>query len=294
MKIYMQNFDVAKPSVKRVSVPTNTEAYAIGVKGLENGKDMHLPEDEVTMLYGGEVLSADGTFNGYNVFNFSSESTETDNIAKVKVNSKAHYVDGLVTKTSPGPTSMIMWNNAEVPNLSSLAGLTMTEPEQCHPVFYIYDTEDTLVSTLVEPGGMTQLFGSQEAGYYYFLTNSEHELKYVRQLGLSVDYGLWKVAQADVLVPEKLDYFTFPDAEQLTSILAVRGSLKGVPTGYKVKYRMYYTGKDLSTDFDLYVDEYNSTVGEISDQPKFANTIQLSGTYSDDTTFNYTIPVIED
>lgn len=180
MKLFKSEYDVAKPSVKRISVPTDTEAYAVGIKVLENGKDMHLPEDEVTMQCGGSELSASGTFNGYNVFNFSSESTETDNIAKVKVNAKAHYVDGLVTKTSPGPTSTIMWNNAEVPNLSSLGGLTMTEPEQCYGEFKIYDTEDNLVSTYINPSTMTQIFGSQEAGYYYFLTNPNHELRYVR------------------------------------------------------------------------------------------------------------------
>lgn len=149
MKLFKSEYDVAKPSVKRISVPTDTEAYAVGIKVLENGKDMHLPEDEVTMQCGGSELSASGTFNGYNVFNFSSESTETDNIAKVKVNSKAHYVDGLVTKTSDGPTSTIRWWNNEVPNLSSLAGTTMTEPTQCYSEFKIYDTEDTLVSTVV-------------------------------------------------------------------------------------------------------------------------------------------------
>lgn len=290
MKLFKSEYDVAKPSVKRISVPTDTEAYAVGIKVLENGKDMHLPEDEVTMQCGGNVLSASGTFNGYNVFNFSSESTETDNIAKVKVNAKAHYVDALSTLTSPGPTSTIIFT--QVPNISSLAGLTMTEPEQCYSEFKIYDTEDNLVSTLIEPSGMTQMFGSQEAGYYYFLTNPNHELRYVRQLGISVDYGLWKVAQAAVLVPEKLDYFTFPDAEELTSILAIRGNLTGVPADYKVKFRQYYTGKDLSADFDLYIDEYNSSIGEIADQPKFTKTIELSGVYADDTTFNYTIPVV--
>lgn len=289
MKLFKSEYDVAKPSVKRISVPTDTEAYAVGIKVLENGKDMHLPEDEVTMQCGGSELSASGTFNGYNVFNFSSESTETDNIAKVKVNAKAHYVDALSTLTSPGPTSTIIFY--QVPNISSLAGLTMTEPEQCYGEFKIYDTEDNLVSTLINPSGLAQLFGSQEAGYYYFLTNSKHEPVYFRKVGVTVDYGLWKVRPADVLVPEKLDYFTFPSAEELSDILAVRGSLNGVPTGYKVTFRQYYTGKDLSTDFDLYVDEYNSSTGEIADQPKFTKTIELNGVYSDDTTFSYTVPV---
>jgi hypothetical protein len=290
MKIYMQNFDVAKPSVKRVSVPTNTEAYAIGVKVLENGKDMHLPEDEVTMLYGGEVLSADGTFNGYNVFNFSSNDVEDDKVATVKVNAKAHYVDALVEKTSPGPTSTIIWNNTEVPNLSSLAGLTMTEPTQCYGAFYIYDTDDNLVSTYINDGGMNQSFGPSTLDGYFLAVNPQHELKYIRQLGLSVDYGIWKKQNGYDTEVEKLDYFTFPDAEQLNSVLAIRGSITGVPAGYKVKFRQYYTGKDVNADFDLYIDECNSSIGEIADQPKFTKSIELNGVYSDDTTFSYTIP----
>ncbi len=291
MKLFKSEYDVAKPSVKRISVPTDTEAYAVGIKVLENGKDMHLPEDEVTMQCGGNVLSASGTFNGYNVFDFSSESTETDNIAKVKVNAKAHYVDALVDKTSPGPTSTIMWYNNEVPNISSLAGTTMTEPTQCYGAFYIYDTDDNLVSTFIKPSEMTQSFGPADETGYTIALNPKHELRYVRQLGISVDYGIWKRQNGYDTQVEKLDYFTFPDAEQLTSILAIRGNITGVPADYKVKFRQYYSGTDLSTDFDLYVDEYNSSTGEIADQPKFNKTIELNGVYADDTTFSYTVPV---
>ena len=85
MKIYTAEYDFNRPTMRSITVPTNTD-YKIGIAATRKGVQLGLTEKQVTIELGnGDILQPSGKYNGYIIFNYSQGRIPSDQIATVKI-----------------------------------------------------------------------------------------------------------------------------------------------------------------------------------------------------------------
>ena len=86
MKIYTIDYDFNRPTMRSITVPTNTE-YKIGIAATRKGVQLGLTEKQVTIELGnGDILQPSGKYNDYITFDYSQGRIPSDQIATVKIN----------------------------------------------------------------------------------------------------------------------------------------------------------------------------------------------------------------
>ena len=85
MKIYTIDYDFNRPTMRSITVQTNTE-YKIGIAATRNGVRLGLTNKQVTIELGnGDILQPSGKYNDYITFNYSQGRIPSDQIATVKI-----------------------------------------------------------------------------------------------------------------------------------------------------------------------------------------------------------------
>ena len=93
MKIYTIDYDFNRPTMRSITVPTNTE-YKIGIAATRKGVQLGLTEKQVTIELGnGDILQPSGKYNGYITFDYSQGRIPSDQIATVKIMYRSKIYD---------------------------------------------------------------------------------------------------------------------------------------------------------------------------------------------------------
>ena len=93
MKIYTAEYDFNRPTMRSITVPTNTE-YKIGIDAILNGKRIGLNKNQVTIkLENGDILQSSGEYNGYITFNYSQGRIPSDQVATVRISYRSKIYD---------------------------------------------------------------------------------------------------------------------------------------------------------------------------------------------------------
>ena len=86
MKIYTAEYDINRPMMRSITVPTNTD-YKIGSAATRNDWRLSLSEGQVTIELGNrDILQPSGKYNDYITFDYSQGRIPSDQIATVKIN----------------------------------------------------------------------------------------------------------------------------------------------------------------------------------------------------------------
>lgn len=282
MKLYTAKYDADRPSTKSVEVPLNSNfCVAVGVS--YEGNEANLKQNEVVLkdATGNTIEASNTVADKYLVFDLNTNGGEgfdkytvestTDGMTVKELNFKKDYTltSGKVTITEDLPPEWI--------------GATL----YVDPTFAAnYDYSKNPFQVCCKKADNTERWGI----ITYFLDANGNTLAYIANItsGFTDKAQQFWIPQPDNTIL-KTDTWTIPpECKKIYANVSV-------PSSYTTAHIDYTYTERIDRQFDLIVNK--SDLGEIEgygDNYIMENTITLAGTYNDDTTFNYTIPVIND
>lgn len=295
MKLYTAKYDADRPSTKSVEVPLNSSfGVAVGVK--YNGEDVNLKQNEV--LLDGELSASDVIDDKYLVFKLSS-----DGEAGYDKYSVASTTDGMTVVEKSYKyylTPQEISSAQQAFKCDTLNGVTIQYPVGSttgqSPVFsdkynidwpLILIGKDTSANKWTYAGVPTYIYGLGADGQPDYS-------KPIAQIGRSNQgftnyYYTLKVPNAEYTNWIYANEFTVPE-----NGMWLCKSVASYQYPTESHYDYTYTER-ISRQFDLYVKKADKgKIEGYGDEYVFKNTVNLSGTYADDTEFSFEVPVVEE
>ena len=278
MKLYTAEYDADRPSTKSVEVPLNSKfGVAVGVK--YSGEDVKVRQNEILL----DGLSASETLGDkYLVFKLSSDG-------------EAGYDKYTVDTTTDGMTVKELNFKTEDYQLSSGKAVISVAlpPEWIGVELYVDPTFSTNYDYSKNPfqACAKKADGTERWGQItYFLNEAGNTLAAINnktQGFMDKSQEFW-IPNPDGSIT-KTDTWTIPP-ECKTIYVGV-----STASSYQTASIDYTYTERIKRQFQLYVKKADK--GEIEgygDDYVFKNTVNLSGTYEDDTDFSFDVPIVEE
>ena len=282
MKLYTAKYDANRPSTKSVEVPLNSNfCVAVGVS--YEGNEVNLKQNEVVLkdAAGNSITASNTVADKYLVFDLNTSGEEGFDKYTVESTTDGMTVKELTFDPSISLTSGEGVINAELPE--DWIGVQL----YCNPTPSAnYDYSKNPFQVCCKKADNTERWGLVT----YFLNAEGNAVAVINNQtsGFTDKYQQFWIANPDGTVTKTDTWTITPDVKTVYVNISV-------PSSYVTASIDYTYTERIDRQFDLIVNK--SDLGEIEGYGSnyiMENTITLAGTYNDDTTFNYTIPVIND
>ena len=298
MKLYTAKYDADRPSTKSVEVPLNS-SFCVAVGVSYEGNEVNLKQNEVVLKNAaGNTIEASNTVaDKYLVFDLSTNGEE--GFDKYSVASTTDGMTVVEKSFKHVLTQEEADQNPYMVKCETLNGLTIAPPmgntTGKSPIYTDQKPHGWPLLLLAIQGG-TAIYAGKPT--YMYGIDANGNIDYSKPIAfIQQSMSGWGKYFFELKVPNEThtnwiygNEFTVP--ENGMYIYTTKPSAAQYHTGLHFDYT--YTER-IDRQFDLIVNK--SDLGEIEGYGSnyiMENTITLAGTYNDDTTFNYTIPVIND
>lgn len=272
MKIYTTHYNCNKPSNIQVNVPNYSDAK-IGIDVEKNGEKIELGINDVTLVDGENTISADGEYNGYVTFPISTGDCGDDKSYNVNVNQVTVFDERIEL------TASTMKSVQDFIPLSDNVGLEL-KATSVTPISCMYGV-DSQGRVKLSWNAINIVDSTKTITKYTWLYEASDS--YPEPIGWYSGMGTQSLKKHDSIKIEDGDYLY----------------VKSYCSNGSPFIAQIHQEESFGANFNLNVNSTKSSVFEPDVDENSVkdimskDTVVLSGTYADDTTFNFTIPVIK-
>lgn len=274
MNFYTLTYDANLPTKQQINVPTNTD-YKVGIKVRRNGEIQNLSPNSVML----GTLSADNTkTNGYVTFTLSAGDNANYTTENLIIQKGYDFDDTLSNSGGPaksGEKANFLSADSSAEQLG-IAGLEITVDD--------IKWGKTEKATQVTPEDITEWYDAKTyigSGWVFFKwPNGNWALGYQANNKNALAWFSEDGTQSAWVEKATIDpRWILVTGAQGTGYRTTAGKYWAV--AYKLKM-----GTPWSAKFDLVENIYKSQLGDTADID-FSNTVNITGTMSDQTEFNF-------